>query len=129
MFEDIFNDWYSRTSGLERADAWRPPVDILEKEGILLLRVELPGVDEKEIDVKLEGRTLTVKGVKKAEEESERCSYFRVETCAGSFSRSFTLPDSADTEKISASHKNGILTVSIPQRAEVRPREIPVSVK
>jgi HSP20 family protein len=129
LFEDLFNDWYSRALGQERAEAWRPPVDILEKEGSLLLRVELPGVDEKEIEVKSEGRMLTVKGVKKAEEESERCSYFRVETPTGTFNRSFTLPDTVDTEKISASYKNGILTVTIPQRAEVRPREIPVSVK
>jgi HSP20 family protein len=129
LFEEIFNDWYSRAPGQERADAWRPPVDILEKEGNLLLRVELPGVEEKEIDLKVEGRMLTVKGVKKAEAESDRCSYFRVETCAGGFSRSFTLPDSADTDKISASYKNGILTVTIPQKEEVRPRQIPVSAK
>jgi HSP20 family protein len=107
---------------------WLPAVDILEKNGDMLLRCEMPGVNEKDIDLKLEGNMLTLKGEKKFEHEEGKDNYHRVESFYGTFSRSFTLPDTADTDKIKADYKNGVLTVVIPQRPEVRPREIPVSV-
>ena len=108
-------------------DRWLPAVDILEKEGNLILRAEVPGVTEKDIDLKLEGNILTLKGQKKFEHEEEVNNYHRRETFYGSFTRSFTLPDSVDRDHIKADYRNGILTVTVPQKPEVRPRDIPVS--
>jgi HSP20 family protein len=127
FFNDFFNDW-STSSALQDRGNWMPPVDILEKNGDMVLRCELPGMDEKDIEVRLEGNLLTLKGVKQFEGETENDRFHRVERFTGSFSRSFTLPDTMDKEKINAEYKNGVLNVRIPQKPEVRPREIPVSV-
>ena len=108
---------------------WLPAVDILEKDGNLMLRVEVPGINEKDIDLKLEGNVLTLKGEKKLEEDGVRGEYYRLESYFGAFSRSFTLPESADRDQIKAEFKNGILTITVPQRPEVKPRDIPVSTK
>ncbi len=128
FFEEFFNDPFF-TAMTRPSEKWLPAVDILEKEGNLILRVEVPGVNEKDIDLKLEGNVLTLKGEKKQEHEEERNNYHRMESFYGSFSRSFTLPDTVDRDHIKADYKNGILTVTIPQKPEVRPREIPVSTK
>jgi HSP20 family protein len=129
LFEDFFSDFPFSSSALENRDGWSPSVDILEKDGNLVLRAELPGMSEKQIDLKLEGNTLTLKGERKMEKEDDKTNYHRVESFYGSFTRSFRLPDTVDAEKISADYKNGVLTITIPQRPEVRPREIPVSVQ
>jgi HSP20 family protein len=105
---------------------WAPPVDVLERDGNLILRAEIPGMEEKDIDLKLEGNLLTLRGERKFEQEN-RDNYHRVESFYGTFMRSFTLPDTVDREKIKAEYKNGVLTVTVPQKPEVRPREIPVS--
>lgn len=105
-----------------------PAVDILEKDGNLMLRAELPGMEEKDIELKLEGSVLTLRGERRFESEDQSGSYHRIERRYGSFSRSFTLPDSADLDKVKADYKNGVLTVTVPQRPESRPREIAVSV-
>jgi HSP20 family protein len=127
LFDGIFNDPFF--SSFKSTQNWLPPVDILEKDGDLILRVEVPGIDEKDIDLKLEGNVLTLKGEKKLESERDRGEYHRLESYFGAFSRSFTLPESADRDQIKAEFKNGILTITVPQRPEVRPRDIPVSVK
>jgi HSP20 family protein len=129
LFEDFFNDFPFSSSFSENRENWMPSVDILEKDGNLVLRAELPGMSEKQIELKLEGNTLTLKGERKMEKEDDKTNYHRVESFYGSFTRSFRLPDTVDAEKISADYKNGVLTVTIPQRPEVRPREIPVSVQ
>ena len=103
-------------------------MDIMEKDGNLIFRAELPGLQEKDIELKLEGNILTLKGERKMENENEKGTYHRVESFYGSFTRSFRLPDSIDAEKIHADYKNGVLTVTVPQKPEVQPREIPVSV-
>ena len=127
FFEDFFNDF---SGGLSQAgDNWTPSGDILERDGNLILRAELPGMEEKDIDLKLEGFVLTLKGERKLEKEENKANYHRVESSYGSFTRSFTLPNSVDLEKIKAEYKNGVLSVTIPQKPEVRPREIPVSVQ
>jgi HSP20 family protein len=127
VFEELFNDWFSRASDRSRTEAWRPAVDILEEGGNLILRVEVPGVTEKDIELKLEGQLLSVSGEKNLESESESANFYRMESYSGKFSRSFTLPDTVDTDKISANYRNGILAITVPQKPEVRPREIPVS--
>jgi len=128
MFEEFFNDFPFNNSSPETRESWSPSVDILEKDGNLILRAELPGMNEKQIELKLEGNTLTLKGERKLENEDKKNSYHRVESFYGSFMRSFRLPDTVDMGKISADYKNGILTVTMPQKPEVKPREIPVSV-
>lgn len=128
LFEEFFNDMpFSSLS--ETRENWIPAVDVLEKEGNLILRAELPGMSEKQIELKLEGNTLTLKGERKMENEDNKSNYHRLESFYGSFTRSFRLPDTVDCEKINAEYKNGVLTITIPQRPEVRPREIPVSVQ
>jgi len=129
LFEEFFSDFPFSGSILEGRDHWTPSVDIIEKEGNLILRAELPGISEKQIELKLEGNTLTLKGERKMENKDKEGTYHRIESSYGSFTRSFRLPDTVDAEKINADYKNGVLTVTIPQKPEVKPREIPVSVQ
>jgi len=126
-FEDLFDSVFRNVAAPTREN-WMPAVDVLEKDGNLVLRVETPGVSEKDIELKLEGRVLTVKGEKKMDNEETRGDYRRIERRYGTFSRSFTLPETADPEKIRAEYRNGVLTVTVPQRPEAKPRDIPVSV-
>ncbi len=129
FFEDFFNDFPFSPLTPQTRDHWFPAVDILEKNGSLVLQAELPGFEEKDIDLKLEGNVLTLKGEKKMEQDEKKSNYHRVESFHGTFTRSFTLPDSINRDKITAEFKNGILSVTIPHRAEVQPRQIPVSVQ
>ena len=129
LFEDFFDEFPFSSSLPETRENWIPSVDILEKDRNLVLRAELPGLTEKQIDLKLEGDILTLKGERKMENEDKKNNYHRVESYYGSFTRSFRLPDTVDADKISAEYKNGVLTVTIPQKPEVKPREIPVTVQ
>jgi len=127
LFEDFFNDFPLTNSFADARESWNPAVDILEKDGNLILRAELPGMTEKQIELKLEGNTLTLKGERIMDAEDKKNNYHRVESFYGKFFRTFRLPDTVDADKISADYKNGVLTVTLPQKSEVRPREIPVS--
>ena len=106
-----------------------PAVDVLEKDGNLILRAELPGLSEKEIALKIEGNVLTLSGEKKLESEDKQDNYHRIERSYGAFSRSFTLPEAADREKINADYKNGVLTVTVPLKAEAKPRTVPITIQ
>ncbi len=128
LFEEFFNDFPMLSAFQRERESWSPSVDVLEKEGKLILRAELPGIEEKDIDLKVEGNVLTLKGERKLEKEDEKSNYHRMESFYGSFSRSFTLPETVDLDKITADYKNGVLTIAIPHKPEVRPREIPVTV-
>lgn len=129
FFEEFFSDFPFAGAIPEMRDSWMPSVDILEKDGNIILRAELPGMTEKQIDLKIEGDTLTLKGERKMDSEDKKSNYHRVESFYGSFTRSFRLPDTADFEKINAEYKNGVLTITVPKKPEVKPREIPVSVQ
>lgn len=126
MFEEFFNDWASRVSP-SQGESWKPPVDIREDNSNLILRMEIPGVDEKDIDLKLEGLVLTIKGERKNTLESDGYNVYQIESYYGPFSRSFALPGTVDPEKISAQFKNGVLTITLPQKPEVKPRSIKIS--
>jgi len=126
LFEGLFNDW-ARNAYTQRREGCRPAVDIFEKDTNFIIRAELPGVAEKDLDIRLDGRTLTIKAEKKLEPEEAGYTYHQVEGFYGSCSRSFDLPDTVDAEKISASFKNGVLQVSMPQKPETQPRSIKVS--
>ena len=127
LFEDLFNNWAMHSALAKRHETWRPPVDILEKENKLIIRTEMPGVEEKDINLKLDGRTLTIQGERKPEPDGTGFSYHQVEGNYGTFSRSFDLPDSVDAEKISAAYSNGVLTITIIQKPEVQPRTIKIN--
>jgi HSP20 family protein len=128
LFDEFFHGFPFDDSFKENHENWMPSVDILEKEGNLILRAELPGLTEKQIDLKVEGNILTLKGERKMENEDNKNNYHRIESYYGSFTRSFQLPETVNIDKINAEYTNGVLTITLPQKPEVKPREIPVSI-
>ena len=106
-----------------------PPVDIYEDEHKIALKIEVPGIDEKDIDVRIEGNTLTVHGERKLEKEEKEENFRRVERHYGSFTRSFTLPGSVDTGQVSADYDKGMLKISLPKKAEAKPKQIKVNIR
>jgi HSP20 family protein len=105
-----------------------PPVDIYEDEHSIVLKMEVPGIDEKDIDVRIESNTLTVHGERKIEKEEKEENFRRVERQYGSFTRSFTLPNSVDTGQVNAHYDKGILKISLAKKAEAKPKQIKVNV-
>ncbi len=108
--------------------SWAPPVDIYEHEGNLVLKAELPGIDPKQVDVRVENNVLTLQGERKFESEVKREHYHRVERAYGTFTRSFTLPNVVDTANIKAEFKDGVLRVTMPKREEAKPKQISIAV-
>ena len=105
-----------------------PPVDIYEDEHNITLKMEVPGIDEKDIDVRIENTTLTVHGERKFEKEEKEENFRRVERQYGSFTRSFTLPSSVDPGQVSAHYDRGVLKISLAKKAEAKPKQIKVNV-
>ncbi|MFP3875007.1 MAG: Hsp20/alpha crystallin family protein [Thiohalophilus sp.] len=105
---------------------WIPAVDIKETKDAFILHADVPGVDPKDVDVHMENGILTIKGERESEKKDEREGYKRVERQYGSFYRRFSLPDTADAEKISAKSKNGVVEITIPKKEAVQPRKISV---
>ncbi|SFM25408.1 heat shock protein Hsp20 [Ectothiorhodospira mobilis] len=105
---------------------WVPAVDIREEKDAYVLHADVPGVDPKDIEVHMENGVLTIRGERKSESTEERENYKRVERVRGSFYRRFSLPDTADAERISARSANGVLEVRIPKQEKVQPRRITV---
>lgn len=108
---------------------WQPPVDISESDGHIVLKADLPGLSREDIDLTVEHNTLTIKGVRRPDVQVREDQYHRLERAQGSFSRSFTLPNTVDTGAVRADYRDGVLTVSLPMRQEARPRQIHVEVK
>ena len=107
---------------------WIPPMDLVEEADHFVLRADLPGVGENDVNIELEDRVLTISGDRKSEHEERGEGYFRLERAAGSFSRSLTLPEGVDAEGIEAGFENGVLTVRIPKPEERRPRRVEINV-
>ncbi|MGA9042574.1 MAG: Hsp20/alpha crystallin family protein [Terriglobales bacterium] len=105
-----------------------PAVDVYEDEHNTTLKIEVPGIDEKDIDVRIENNTLTVHGERKFEKEEKEENYRRIERQYGSFTRSFTLPTTVDSEKVSASYDKGVLKITLPKKAEAKPKQIKVNI-
>jgi len=105
-----------------------PPVDIYEDEHNITLKMEVPGIDEKDIDVRIESNTLTVRGERKLEKEEKEENFRRVERQYGGFTRSFTLPSSVETENIQANYDKGVLEIRLAKKAEAKPKQINVKV-
>ena len=108
--------------------AFVPPVDIYENEHSIQLKLEVPGVDEKDLDIKVENNTLTVTGERKFEKEEKEENFHRVERRYGSFTRSFTLPTTVNTEDIKADYEHGVLKISLAKRTEAKPKQIKVNI-
>lgn len=105
-----------------------PAVDVYEDEQNITLKIEVPGVDEKDIDIRIENNTLTVHGERKFEKEEKEDNYRRIERQYGSFTRSFTLPTTVDAESVSANYDKGVLKVKLAKKVEAKPKQIKISV-
>jgi HSP20 family protein len=108
--------------------AWAPAVDIYESGSDVVLKAELPGLDLKDVDIRIENNVLTLKGERKTDNEVKRESYHRVERSYGAFTRSFTLPSTVDTNAVKADYKDGVLRIVLPKREEAKPKQIQVNV-
>ena len=126
VFEDAFNRFLSEP---RNSRPWAPDVDIYETDNELVLKADVPAVDLKDIDVRVENHTLTIAGQRKFEKNDAGNGYHRLERNYGQFVRSFTVPDTFDTDHISADYKDGVLSVSLPKKEAAKPRQIKVEVK
>ncbi|HYE24049.1 MAG TPA: Hsp20/alpha crystallin family protein [Clostridia bacterium] len=106
-----------------------PPVDVYEDENAIQLKMEVPGIDEKDIDIRLENNLLTVRGERNFEKETKEENYHRIERRYGTFMRSFTLPNTVETENAQAAYDKGVLTIRLAKRAEAKPKQIKVNVQ
>jgi HSP20 family protein len=126
LFEDAFTRMLSEP---QTNRPWAPAVDIYETENELVLKADLPDVDLKDIDVRVENQTLTIAGERKFEKQESGKGYHRIERNYGTFVRSFSLPNTFDTEHIAADFKNGVLSVTLPKKEAAKPRQVKVEVK
>ena len=122
MFADLYGESFGQ--------GWVPPVDVFETDDHeVVLKAELPDMKREDIGLTFENGVLTIRGERKFDEQIKRENYHRVERQHGAFSRSFTLPNTVDASRISASYKDGVLTVRLPQREEAKPKQIAVNVE
>jgi HSP20 family protein len=134
----LFNGSFGGSSATERAgggaverELWNPAVDVTEDAEKIVLQADLPGVDQQGLDIQIEQNVLTLKGERRLARASETAGelYRRYERTAGAFTRQFRLPPTVDAEKITAAMKDGVLTLTLPKKAEAQPRQIKVSVQ
>jgi HSP20 family protein len=126
----LFSDSYG-SEGRDQSlttTSFMPPVDVYEDEHNVTLKIEVPGIDEKDIDVRVENNTLSVHGERKFEKEEKEENYLRVERQYGSFTRTFTLPSTVDPENIQANYDKGVLKIELAKKAEAKPKQIKVNV-
>ncbi len=127
-FSRIFNELFERTGQESNLTTWAPAVDIFENEHALVVKADLPDVDPKDLDIRVENNILTIRGERKFEKKSNEGNYLRVERSYGSFARSFSLANTVNSEAIKADYQNGVLTLSVPKREEAKPKQIKVTV-
>ena len=127
----LFRDSYGNNEGREESlnnTSFAPPVDVYEDEHNVILKIEVPGIDEKDIDVRIENNTMTVHGERKFEQEEKEENYRRVERQYGSFTRTFTLPQTVEQENVQADYDKGVLKIKLSKKAEAKPKQIKVNV-
>jgi HSP20 family protein len=126
----LFNASFSPVTSQEplSSGSFVPPVDVYEDEQGIQLKMEVPGIEEKDIDIRLENNELTVSGERKLEGETKEENYYRIERHYGKFARSFTLPSTVNPEDVKAVYGRGVLTIRLGKRAEARPKQIKVDV-
>jgi HSP20 family protein len=123
----LFQDSYGQDQELATS-AFAPPVDVYEDEHNIVLKVEVPGIDEKDIDIRLENNTLVVRGERKFEQEEKQENFQRVERRYGTFVRTFTLPNTVNSENVKADYEKGVLRITLEKKAEAKPKQIKVNV-
>jgi HSP20 family protein len=126
QFEDAFTRFFSEP---QTNRPWAPAVDIYETENELVFKADLPEVELKDLDVRVENQTLTITGERKFEKKENSKGYHRVERSYGNFARSFSVPSAFDTDQINANFKSGVLTITLPKKEAAKPRQIKVEVK
>ena len=126
LFEDAVT-WLMSEPRTSRP--WSPAVDIVETEDDLVVKADLPDLKLEDISVLVENQTLSIKGERRFEDESSGKGYHRIERGYGNFVRSFSVPNTVDTESVSADYKNGVLTVKLPKKAAAKPKQVQVEVK
>jgi HSP20 family protein len=124
----LFSDVFERKGEESSLTAWAPSVDIYETEHELVVKADLPEVDPKDLDIRVENNILTIRGERQFEKNVNEENYLRVERAYGSFARSFSLANTVNSEAIKADYQNGVLTLSIPKREEAKPKQIKVNV-
>jgi len=124
----VFNDVFERAGDESNLTSWAPAADIFETEHELVVKADLPDVDPKDLDIRVEHNILTIRGERKFEKKVSEDKYLRVERAYGSFSRSFSLANTVNAEAIKADYQNGVLTLTIPKREEAKPKQIKVNV-
>jgi HSP20 family protein len=124
----VFNEVFERAGDESNLTIWAPAVDIFETEHELVVKADLPDIDPKDLDIRVENNILTLRGERKFEGKVSEDKYLRVERAYGSFSRSFSLANTVNSEAIKADYQNGVLTLTIPKREEAKPKQIKVNV-
>jgi HSP20 family protein len=124
LFNTMFDSPSGGGGGAAALRRWMPAMDLLETDDHFVLRADLPGMSEEDVNIELEDSTLTISGERKAEHEENREGYYRVERASGSFQRSLTLPKGVDPEAVTASFDRGVLEVRIPKPEARKPRRI-----
>jgi HSP20 family protein len=120
----LFNSFFEGTNG--EARRWTPAVDLVEADRHLILKADLPGLSEDDVQIEVQDNVLTISGERTAESEERKEGYYRLERAFGSFSRSLTLPEGVDAEKIEATFDSGVLEVKIPKPEEVKPKRVSI---
>jgi HSP20 family protein len=128
QFNRLFNESFRTHTEESALTSWAPAVDIYETPNELVVKADLPDVNEKDVDVRVENNLLTIHGERKFDKSVSEENFLRVERTYGSFSRSFSLPNTVNPETIGAEYKNGVLTVTLPKREESKPRQVKVIV-
>jgi len=123
----LFNDAFDSTRE-SNLTTWAPAVDIFENEQELIVKADLPDIDPKDLDIRVENNILTIRGERKFEKKQDNGDYLRVERAYGSFSRSFALSSTVNMDAIDAQYENGVLTLRVPKREEAKPKQIKVNV-
>jgi HSP20 family protein len=124
----LFRDNYGEGQEALSTSTFAPPVDVYEDEHNVTLKIEVPGIDEKDIDVQIENNLLTVHGERKFEKEEKEENFRRVERQYGSFTRSFALPSTVNPDQVQAHYDKGILKIQLAKKAEAKPKQIKVNV-
>ena len=126
LFGTVFDNETGENGGGNFVRRWIPPMDLVEEQNEFVLRADLPGLSEKDVQIELEDRVLTISGERRSEHENRKDGYYRVERASGRFSRSLTLPEGVDPESIKATFNNGVLEVRIPKPEERKPRRVQI---
>jgi HSP20 family protein len=124
----LFDNTHEGRGGQADLATWAPAVDIYEGENELIAKVDLPGVSESDIDLRVENNMLTIRGERKFEKSVNEENYLRVERAYGSFTRTFSLPNTVNPDAINATYNQGVLTVHIPKREESKPKQVKINV-